>query len=270
MNNLVIDHGSYSCKYGKIGFSKPDGSIKVINNEIINGCIQDYDTMIPIWTKIFNKYDKPNEVLLTISTTINEHDVSKMYEIMFETFNANYVQVANQQILSLYTSGRNKGLVVDIGHDLTRLVPVYDSYIIESGINYYKVAGKYLNSLINMDSLWCHKLKKSKSTIKNIDLAQVFIKSEIEDKSLPQVIKNSIENVDIDLRKTLTENIVLVGGTTAMPNLTKTLFRNTKYFLPDCKMKALKDRSYASWVGGSILSCLPTFKNSWISHKHLK
>jgi actin len=48
-----------------------------------------------------------------------------MTEIMFETFNVPSLYVAVQAVLSLYSSGRTTGIVLDSGAGVTNTVPIY-------------------------------------------------------------------------------------------------------------------------------------------------
>jgi centractin len=96
-----------------------------------------------------------------------------------------------------------------------------------------------------------------------------------------QVVVDSIMRVDLDLRKSLFSNIVLSGGSTLcrgtisarrFPVFTMTQM-NIGFgdrLLNDVKKMALKDvkikiyappeRKYSTWIGGSILAGLSTFK----------
>jgi len=92
------------------------------------------------------------------------------------------------------------------------------------------------------------------------------------------------------MRKTLYGNILLSGGTTLFPGkfalyhfiyvlLTYSsgfgdrLLKEVKGLSPkDTKIKiyAPPERKYSTWMGGSILAALATFKKMWISHAEYK
>eukprot|EP00761_Pharyngomonas_kirbyi_P013952 gb/GECH01013982.1/.p1 GENE.gb/GECH01013982.1/~~gb/GECH01013982.1/.p1 ORF type:complete len:379 (+),score=51.10 gb/GECH01013982.1/:1-1137(+) len=89
-----------------------------------------------------------------------------------------------------------------------------------------------------------------------------------EDDPVQQLVVNSIEKCDIDIRKTLYRNIVLSGGTTMLTNFAERL----KYEIQDITGPGASvqvhdplERKYSVWIGGSILSSLPTFSGMWVT-----
>lgn len=92
-----------------------------------------------------------------------------------------------------------------------------------------------------------------------------------EIKGIDQAVFDSIQKADMDVRKDLFANIVLSGGTTMIKNLDKRLEKELNILKPSrmgkVKIIALPERKYSVWIGGSILSSLPTFENTWIYKK---
>eukprot|EP01119_Soliformovum_irregulare_P007736 TRINITY_DN2019_c0_g1_i1.p1 TRINITY_DN2019_c0_g1~~TRINITY_DN2019_c0_g1_i1.p1 ORF type:complete len:385 (-),score=110.20 TRINITY_DN2019_c0_g1_i1:59-1213(-) len=83
-----------------------------------------------------------------------------------------------------------------------------------------------------------------------------------------ECLVNSIKRSDLDLRRTLYENIVISGGSTLFPGFGDRLLSEVKHLAPkDLKIKisAPPQRKFSTWMGGSILASLPTFKKMWIS-----
>ncbi|KAM0793509.1 Actin-2 [Microbotryomycetes sp. NB124-2] len=83
-----------------------------------------------------------------------------------------------------------------------------------------------------------------------------------------QVVVDSINCADLDLRKSLFGNIVLSGGGTLVKGFGDRLLHEVKRLaLRDTKIRisAPPERKYSTWIGGSILAGLSTFKKMWVS-----
>lgn len=83
-----------------------------------------------------------------------------------------------------------------------------------------------------------------------------------------QIVADSISRADIDLRRSLYSNVVLSGGTTLTRGFGDRLLAELrKQAVSDCKIKisAPPERKYSTWIGGSILASLSTFKKMWVT-----
>ena len=60
---------------------------------------------------------------------------------MFETFDVGGIQLHMGSVCSLYASGRTTGLVVDVGHGVTNVVPVCEGYAIPRAIRRMNLGG---------------------------------------------------------------------------------------------------------------------------------
>lgn len=90
----------------------------------------------------------------------------------------------------------------------------------------------------------------------------------LEYPGIHEVVYNSINKCDVDIRKDLYGNIVLSGGTTMFDGLSNRLTKEVSGLIPGkmrVKVVANPDRKYAVWVGGSILASLESFQHMWIS-----
>jgi len=89
-----------------------------------------------------------------------------------------------------------------------------------------------------------------------------------ECEGIHQVLAFSIQKSDLDLRKVLYSNIVLSGGSTLFKGFGDRLLSEVKRLAPKdikIRMAAPQERLYSTWIGGSILASLDTFKRMWVS-----
>ena len=67
-----------------------------------------------------------------------------MTEIMFDTFSVPSLYISVSSVLSLYSSGRTTGLVIDSGAGLTASVPSFEGYVLPYAIAKLNIAGNNL------------------------------------------------------------------------------------------------------------------------------
>ena len=84
-----------------------------------------------------------------------------------------------------------------------------------------------------------------------------------------ELVASAIKRVDVDLRASLWEKIHLAGGTTMLPGIGDRLLSELRQMAPasdvHIRIFAPKERRFTAWIGGSILSHLPTFSRMWIT-----
>jgi len=91
---------------------------------------------------------------------------------------------------------------------------------------------------------------------------------DMEESGIHEMIFNSIVKCDVHIRKGLFGNIVLAGGNTMFDGIVGRLEKEMNMLAPPTmrfKVVAPPDRKYSAWIGGSILSSLPTFPEMCIS-----
>jgi len=89
-----------------------------------------------------------------------------------------------------------------------------------------------------------------------------------ESAGLHELTYNSIMKSDADTRKGLFANIVLSGGTTMFPGIAERMQKELSALASpamNVNVVAPPDRQYSAWLGGSMLSSLPSFESQWIT-----
>ena len=78
----------------------------------------------------------------------SRQDKEKIVDLMFEKYAVQQFYMQTQAVLSLFSSGRTTGIVVDVGDEITHAVPVYEGYALPHGILRMDVAGKQLTQYL--------------------------------------------------------------------------------------------------------------------------
>ena len=85
----------------------------------------------------------------------------------------------------------------------------------------------------------------------------------LEYPGIHQIVVDAINRTDMDLRKALFGNIVLSGGSTLTKGFGDRLLHEVQRLaVKDMRIKifAPPERKYSTWIGGSILAGLSTFR----------
>ncbi len=286
-----------------------------LTSAIKNG-IMDVDKMEQIWSHIFTNELKikpeAHNVFLTESLHNSNEERRKIAEIMFEKFSIFNINIEPQEVMTLFTTPRISGLIVESGEGMTEVVPVFEGYIIPQGIRYNNIAGEtmtleFLDRI--RDKLKKHNVGNMFETAKKIKekFAEVSLDGNFNGRtdsavlpdgniisigderytvpeaifnpeiinsdclSIQNMVRESINNVDIHLRKDFISNIVLCGGNTLIKNFNERLMKELVgiYDKGDeggvVKINAQDERLYSSWVGASIACSIGNFQQMWIS-----
>lgn len=110
-----------------------------------HGIIKDFDDMKAIWNHIYSELKlskKEHPVILTESPFNPRSNRAEMAEIFFENYNVPALFIGQQAALGLSAFGKTTGLVVDSGDGVTQVVPIYEGYAIEKGIERINLGGR--------------------------------------------------------------------------------------------------------------------------------
>jgi centractin len=89
-----------------------------------------------------------------------------------------------------------------------------------------------------------------------------------EELGAADILVNAIMKSDLDLRPKLFSQIVLAGGSTLTPGFGDRLLYEVRARSPAhtrIRISAPPERLHSTYVGGSILASLATFKTMWVS-----
>lgn len=121
-----------------------------------NGVIKNWDDIERIWYHTFYNelrvHPEDQACLLTEAPRNPKSNRERMCEMMFERFNIPGLYIAIQAVMSLYSSGKTTGAVLDIGDGATHIVPIFEGHGLNHLILRLNFAGRditdYLNKLL--------------------------------------------------------------------------------------------------------------------------
>ena len=117
-----------------------------IRRPIEHGVVDDWGDMESIWEHTFCDHLKvdPSErpVLMTEAPLNPRANREKMATVLFEALGVPAMYVSLQAVLSLYSTGRVTGLVLDSGDGVTHAVPVFEGYSMGHAIQRVDLAGR--------------------------------------------------------------------------------------------------------------------------------
>ena len=109
--------------------------LRMYSNVILNGQITQWYAINKLWHHTFDNElsvdPEQYNVLLSEPTMNLQTNREQTAQLMFETFNIKALYLEKQSVLSLYSSGRTDGIVVDCGYSSTRIDAVYNGHALK-------------------------------------------------------------------------------------------------------------------------------------------
>ena len=172
---VLIDIGTRNCKAGLCGDTKPniiiptclgktnyqfyttedveyDPTIEEIINPIEHGTIKDFECFNIIINKIFEMLGIEPEgqnLVLTEPSLNSIKNRQDLFGYMFETFKIENLFIANQALLSLYSTGKFTGIVVESGAGVTQIAPIFNTRVSTYAVNRIDFGGNELSEYLN-------------------------------------------------------------------------------------------------------------------------
>ncbi|KAK9693414.1 actin [Popillia japonica] len=119
-----------------------------------HGSIIDWNDMEKVWQHIFHKklniLSEDHPVLFTEPPLNSRNNREKVAEIFFEKFKVPAMYISMQSILTLYSTGRTTGVVLDCGDGVSSAVPIYQGFAMTNGIKRIDFAGREVTEYLRM------------------------------------------------------------------------------------------------------------------------
>ena len=80
-------------------------------------------------------------VLLTCPPLTERAGRAAIAKMMFRTFKVPSLAIANQAVLSLFSTGRTTGIVLEVGEGVTHAVPVFEGFCLTHAVLRLPLAG---------------------------------------------------------------------------------------------------------------------------------
>merc|ERR1719451_183142 len=174
--------------------------ILLLKYPIEHGIVTNWDDMEKIWHHTFYNElrvaPEEHSVLLTEAPLNPKANREKMTQIMFETFNVPSFYVAVQAVLSLYSSGRTTGIVLDCGDGVSHTVPIFEGYCLPHAVSRLDLAGRDLTEnlmRILAERGYSFTTSAEKETVRDIKEQMAYVSTNFDEEMLRAETSSEVE-----------------------------------------------------------------------------
>jgi len=123
-----------------------------LSEPIKNGKVQNWDQLTDIWEYVFTNELKvspeAHNIFLLDSLFSSNEDKEQTAQIMFEKFGVFNFHSEPQPIMTLYSTTKTTGLIVESGAGSTQVVPIYEGYILSNNVKHSIIGGEIITKYL--------------------------------------------------------------------------------------------------------------------------
>ena len=102
-----------------------------------------------LFKKLKLKNDTNPGIFIITSILTNPKEKEFLCEILFNKLNIRKIYMESQSVMTLYSTAKTSGLIINSGEIINEIVPIYEGYVIQSrDKNYFKARKELTNQLL--------------------------------------------------------------------------------------------------------------------------
>lgn len=158
-NSLFVlrDSDNYYCGYDALyaGTSLEISYPRLENNGIIDTSEEGLKNIRNLLKYIIEdkmkSSNQTNNVLIVDSLFTTAKERSAMADILFNDLKIYQIHFEPQSLMTLYSTSKTSGLVVESGEITTEIVPIIENYVITDGISTFPIAGREITRRLEIE-----------------------------------------------------------------------------------------------------------------------
>ncbi|KAF1794414.1 Actin family [Phytophthora cactorum] len=203
-----------------------------LSNPINRGIVEDWDALERMWEFVFAQELRVDPetaalpVLCISSPSGSKKQQERMAQLMFESQKVCGFYFIQQCVLSLFASGRTRGLVVEVGHGSSHAIPIFEGYALPHAALHYNAGGVDISHRLHlllskrgMSQQGQNQQDEANRLTQTMPAEVLFKPQELGDehplrpeKGLHECVAASIAMCDKDLQSDLLNAVVLAGA----------------------------------------------------------